>query len=69
MPGLKELDYEKKYAGKCYNIWVMRELIDDSAGHWADLESQCNGFFSCAVAYDLARLTHLSEYGVDLNRI
>ena len=47
----------------------MRELIDDSAGHWANLEGQRNGFFSSAVAYDLARLTHLEQYGIDLGRI
>ena len=69
MPGLKEIDYEKKYGAKCYSIWIMRELIDDSSGHWIDLEGQRNGFFASAVAYDLARLTHLKQYGVDLGRI
>ena len=69
MPGLVELDYEKKYAGKCYNIWIMREIIHDSTGHWADLEGQRNGFFASAIAYDLGRLTHLEQYGIDLGRI
>ena len=69
MPGLVELDYEKKYGGKCYNIWIMQELIDDSSGHWMDLEGQRNGFFAAAIAYDLGRLTHLEQYGIDLGRI
>jgi hypothetical protein len=69
MPGLVEKDYEAIYGGKLYSIWVMRELIDDSSGHWIDLEGQRNGFFGCALAYDLGRLTHLEQYGIDLSRI
>ena len=69
MPGLVELDYEKKYGGKCYNIWIMQELIHDSTGHWMDLEGQRNGFFAAAIAYDLGKLTHLEQYGIDLGRI
>ena len=69
MPGLQEMDYEKKYGGKCYSIWIMREIIHDSTGHWMDLEGQRNGFFASAIAYDLGRLTHLEQYGIDLGRI
>ena len=47
----------------------MQELIYDSAGHWMDLEGQRNGFFAAAIAYDLGRLTHLEQYGIDLGRI
>ena len=68
-PGLKEIDYEAEYGAKLYSIWVMRELIDDSSGHWIDLEGQRNGFFGCALAYDLGRLTHLEQYGIDLGKI
>ena len=69
MPGLQEKDYEAIYGGKLYNIWVMRELIEDSSGHWIDLEGQRNGFFGCSLAYDLGKLAHLKQYGVDLSRI
>ena len=66
-PGIKDVNYEKKYGSKCYNIWVIEKIDDDYSDRWTTATG--GGFTASALAYDLGKLTHLQEYGVDLSRI
>lgn len=65
--GFRDLNYEKKYSSKCYSIYVMEE-IRESDDFWIG-GITTGGYFAYALAYDLASLEHLKEYGVDLTRI
>ena len=64
--GIKEVDYESKYSSKCYAIWVVED-IDNDKEMWARVA--IGGYSTYSLAYDLAKLTHLEKYGVDLSRI
>jgi hypothetical protein len=65
--GMKDVNYEKKYGSKAYNIWVIEKIDDDYSDRWTTATG--GGFTASALAYDLGKLTHLQEYGVDLSRI
>ncbi len=63
-PALIEKEYEdpmyqNKYAGKCYSIYVLEETESLGVG----------GFYAASIAYDLGKLTHLEQYGVDIEKI
>ena len=64
--GFIDVNYEKKYGSKCYAIYVMEEVRDDTE-KWANVET--GGFAAYYLAYDLGKLQHLEKYGVDLSRI
>lgn len=64
--GFIDVNYEKKYGSKCYAIYVMEEIRDDTE-KWANVET--GGYFAYSLAYDLGKLSHLEKYGVDLSRI
>lgn len=66
-PGYKDVNYENKYGCKAYNIWVIEKVDDDYSERWTT--STGGGFSATQLAYDLGKLTHLKEYGVDLSRI
>ena len=67
-PGISFVDYEKKYGSKCYAIYVMAEMnVDTSDSYFPRVES--GGFFAYSLAYDLGKLEHLKQYGVDLTRL
>ena len=66
-PGIKDVNYEKKYGCKAFNIWVIEKIDDDYSDRWTT--AQGGGFTATALAYDLGKLTHLEKYGVDLSRI
>ena len=51
--------YQKKYAGKCYSIYVLEETESLAVG----------GFYAASIAYDLGKLTHLEQYGIDIEKI
>ena len=54
-----EIDYIKKYSSKCYSIYV-----------WENTEGLVRGgYYGASLAYDLGKLTHLEEYGIDLEKI
>ena len=55
------IDYEKKYGSKCYDICVLEKTENEF--------SIQGGFRASQLAYDLGKLTHLEKYGVDLSRI
>lgn len=57
--GLLGMDYEAKYNSKCYQVHIMERTDSEGVG----------GFFAYELAYDLAKLTHLEKYGVNLNKI
>ncbi len=66
-PGIIDVNYEKKYGSKAYNIWVVEKIDEDYSDRWTTATG--GGFNAIALAYDLGKLTHLQEYGVDLSRI
>ena len=65
-PGFMDTDYEKKYSSKCYSVYIIQKIRDDSEV-WANVGT--GGFSAYQLAYDLGKLEHLKEYGVDLSRI
>lgn len=64
--GVKVLDYEEKYGSKCYNIYVT-EPVDSSDTFFPYVIK--GGFYAYALAYDLGKLSHLEQFGVDLTKI
>ena len=64
--GLGATNYEEKYSSKCYTIYVM-ESVDSTDSFFPNVDS--GGFYASSLAYDLGKLTHLEEYGIDLSRI
>ena len=66
---VKKLDdsiYLEKYGVPCYWIYVF-EKIDSSESWFPGVE--VGGFTAASPSYDLGKLAHLEEAGVDLNRI
>jgi hypothetical protein len=59
-------NYENKYGSKCYAIYVV-EPVDAEGSYFEHIEK--GGFNAYALAYDLGKLDHLKEYGVDLSRL
>ena len=51
--------YYIEYAGKCYSIYVLEETESLGLG----------GFYAASIAYDLGKLTHLEQYGIDIEKI
>ena len=64
--GFIDVNYEAKYGSKCYAIYVMEEVRDDTE-KWANVET--GGYAAYSLAYDLGKLSHLEKYGVNLSRI
>ena len=63
---LTNIDYEKEYGDKCYRIYVL-EPVDSADSYFPFVEA--GGFNAISLAYDLGKLDHLEEYGVDLTRL
>lgn len=63
--GFQDVNYEKKYGSKCYTIWVLQSHDEDGEDMWARVKT--GGFYASALAYDLGKLQHLKQYGVNLN--
>jgi len=64
--GFIDVNYEKKYGSKCYAIYIIEEVREDTE-KWMDVST--GGFAAYSLAYDLGKLKHLEKYGVDLSRI
>jgi hypothetical protein len=64
--GFIDVNYEKKWSSRCYSIWVVED-IDEDKDLWARVAT--GGYNAYSLAYDLGKLSHLQEYGVDLTRI
>ena len=65
-PGLQTVDYISKYGADCYSIHV-RQKPSGEADLWEIPD--IGGFHAFALAYDLGKLKHLEEYGVDLEKL
>lgn len=57
---VKELAADTKYAASCYRIWVF-ERSEETFNQ--------GGFYAAQLAYDLGKLTHLNEYGIDATNL
>ena len=64
--GLQVVDYEEKYGSKVYQVYVT-EPVDTEGSLFPGVEA--GGFFAYSTAYDLGKLTHLQEYGVNLREL
>ena len=64
--GHQTVNYMDKYGSHCYSIYVRQKPSGD-ADLW-DIPD-IGGFYAFALAYDLGKLKHLEEYGVDLAKL
>lgn len=62
----KELPYDERYLGHCYQIYVI-EQIDSSESFFPFIER--GGFNAFCPFYDLGKLEHLEQFGIDLKNI
>jgi hypothetical protein len=65
--GFSDVNYEEKYSSRCYAIWVL-ESIDQDKEFWIN-GVEAGGYNAYALAYDLGKLEHLQQFGVDLSRL
>lgn len=65
--GFTDVNYEKKYSSRCYRIFITEKLDDDAEHYFGRVNT--GGFWAYAMAYDLAKLSHLEKYGIDLKKI
>ena len=63
--GLQTVDYVSKYGSDCYSIYVRQK--PNTEDMWEMPET--GGFYAFSLGYDLGKLKHLEEYGVDLQKI
>ncbi len=66
-PGLITQDYEKTYGCSVFSIYIRQKPSGDLEDFY--IAANIGGFYSYAAAYDLGKLKHLEEYGVDLAKI
>ena len=52
--------YIEKYGCKCYDVYILQETSDFLT---------VGGFHAAALAYDLGKLTHLEQHGIDIEKI
>ena len=58
--------YTKKYGSECYQIYVP-ESVDEISPYFPQVEK--GGYNAYLPAYDLGKLNHLEEYGVNLSHL
>ena len=63
--GLQTVDYVSKYGSDCYSIYVRQK--PNTEDMWEMPET--GGCYAFSLGYDLGKLKHLEEYGVDLQKI
>jgi hypothetical protein len=60
--------YNSLYGTNCYKVWIKEEVtLKDDTQYY--MSSSSGGFNAFIPAYDLGKLSHLSEYGVNVDRI
>ena len=64
-PGIQTVDYIEKYGADCYSIYVRQKPSTEDIWDIPDV----GGFYAFALAYDLGKLKHLEEYGIDLAKL
>ena len=65
-PGLQFFDYHAVYGCDCYSIYVRQKASGEQDLYHLP---EVGGFFATALTYDLGKLTHLQEYGVNLAKL
>lgn len=65
--GFTDVNYERKYDSKCYAIWVLQSHDEEAEELWARVKT--GGFNAYSLAYDLGKLEHLQEYGINISRL
>jgi len=65
-PGLQTVNYKEKYGCECYGIHVRQKPSGDT-DFW-DMPD-VGGFYAFTLAYDLGKLKHLEEYGINLEKL
>jgi len=64
--GMVNVDYEAKYGCPCYAIYIVQK-VDVDNNFFSD--EATGGFNAYAPAYELGKLQHLKEYGVNLEKL
>jgi hypothetical protein len=65
---IKKLDgkiYEDKYNGNCYQVWIKEKVVDANTGFGL----AGGGFNAFVPAYELGKLSHLKQYGVNVESL
>ncbi len=62
-PGLNVRDYLKEDGSRCYSVYINESIDEDISGRFASVSR--GGRYAYAFAYDLGKLDHLKEYGID----
>ena len=57
--------YQKKYSSDCYQIYIFEKDGDDTSPF---VQAGIGGFYANSLAYDLGKLSHLAELGIDLKK-
>ena len=57
--------YQKKYSSECYQIYIFEKDGDDASPF---VQAGIGGFYANSLAYDLGKLSHLAELGIDLKK-
>lgn len=60
-----EGDYQAKYGSDAYQIYIFEKDGDDSDYF---VKAGIGGFYAASCAYDLGKLSHLTELGIDLKK-
>ena len=64
--GMSNTDYEAKYGCPCYSIYVVQKS-DAEEDYFSNVTE--GGFNAYAPAYELGKLQHLKQYGVNLEKL
>lgn len=64
--GMVAMDYEAKYGCPCYSIYVIQK-VDSEDTFFSSVTA--GGFSAYAPAYELGKLEHLKEYGINLEKL
>lgn len=63
LPSSTHTNYEEKYGGKCYQVYII-ELTNFESPYFGSFKE--GGFNSSSIAYDLGSLKHLEKYGANI---
>ena len=70
-PALIEKEYEEKrafylekYSSKCYKIYIFENGSEESLY----AQNGVGGFYGASLAYDLGKLSHIEDMGIDLKK-
>ena len=64
-PGIQTVNYVEKYGAHCYSIYVRQKPSSEDLWDMPDV----GGFYAFSLSYDLGKLKHLEEYGIDLAKL